>query len=227
MATDAPTPSLSSPEASENFLQLLRYCRQVLGGRSRIASKRELSEALNVAPGMAGRYVSGETDFYNLRAVTVELLARACELDVGTAFTWVGQGREAAMAHEERLRREPVTFTALDHVRIAWRLLDQQERDGQAEDGAGSEELLPTDFEGLRQALAARRGPDGEALAGIFDTLVRTIEAAPCLERIGDRLELQEEDWLKLQLLLGLEAAELRARFGPGRTPPRSEPTPA
>ena len=218
METETPI-TASESRSGDNFLELLQHCRRVLGGHARLASKRELSDALNVAPGMAGRYIAGETDFYNLRAITVELLARACGLDVGTVFRWVGQGRQEALAHEALLRREPVAFSALDHVRAAATLLEQQE---EAVALSGEEPPLPTDFDGLAMALAGRRGQDGAAVASLFDTLVRSIGAEPCLERIRASQDLEDDDWFKLQQLLGVPQHELMALFGPGRTPSRT-----
>lgn len=221
MATEADTTTVTTlDEASRNFLDLLHHCRRVLGDHRRLASKRELSDALNVAPGMAGRYVSGETDFYGLRAVTVEQLAKACGLDVGTVFRWVREGRQAAMAHEALLRQEPVAFTALDHVRAAAALLQRQDSAVDADEEG--EQPLGTDFQGLTLALAGRRGQEGAAMASLFDTLVQTIQAVPCLERIQAAQELEEADWFTLQQLLGVPESELRALFGPGRTPSRT-----
>ena len=219
METETASPTNES-RAGENFLELLQHCRRVLGGHTKLASKRELSDALNVAPGMAGRYIAGETDFYNLRAVTVELLARACGLDVGTVFRWVGQGRQDALAHEALLRREPVAFSALDHVRAAATLLEQQE-EAIVQD-AREDTPLPTDFDGLTMALAGRRGQDGAAVASLFDTLVHSIGAESCLQRVRAHQELEEDDWFKLQQLLGVPQGELLALFGPGRTPSRT-----
>lgn len=219
METETPI-TASENQSSSNFLELLQHCRRVLGGHTRLASKRELSDALNVAPGMAGRYISGETDFYNLRAVTVELLARACGLDVGTVFRWVGQGRQEALAHEALVRREPVAFSALDHVRAAATLLERQE---EAVLQGGDDPLpLPTDFDGLAMALAGRRGQDGAAVASLFDTLVQSIGAEACLERIRSNRDLEEGDWFKLQQLLGVPQHELIALFGPGRIPSKT-----
>lgn len=220
---------MSEPSAADiqgNFLQLLHYCRLVLGGHKRLASQRELADALCVAATMAGRYLSGDTDFYGMRAVTVELLAKAAQVDVGTVFLWVAEGREVALAHEERVRQEPVAFSALEHLRTAVRLLeDQEEEEGPLEQGAHHSPQPPKpDYRELLLLLEVRRGLDGEPIASLFDTLVETLAAGSTLERVRQAEELEDGDWVKLQQLLGVPAEELRQRFGGHRTPARTAP---
>lgn len=209
--------ALRDPQA--NFQELLHYCREVLGGGKRLASQRELAEAIDVAATMAGRYIAGGTDPYQLRATTLQSIARAAGLDVGTVYIWLEQGRAAAMAHQERLNRKPLRFTALDYVREAAALLERQQFEAPPQP--------QPDYEGLEQALAERRGPDGDARTSLFDTLVDQVSASQVLERIVRRQSLSDEDWLKLQMLLGVPAAELQHCYGFGQSAARTEPQPA
>lgn len=202
-----------------NFQELLHYCRERLGG-SRLASQRELADALEVAPTMAGRYIAGGTDFYHLRATTVANLAAAAGLDVGSVYLWVERGRRAAAAHQERLSRKPLRFSALDYIKEAAALLE-----------SGSPDAVPAppppDYSGLQQALAERRGPEGDARTSLFDTLVQHVDAEAVLQRIAQRQPLSDEDWLKLQMLLSVPAAELQQCYGFGQSAARTEPLPA
>lgn len=204
------------------FQELLHYCREVLGRGTRLATQRELAEALDIAATMAGRYIGGGTEFNNLRAVTVQRIAAAAGLDVGTVYLWVEQGRQAAMLHQERLDQRPLRFTALDYVREAAALLEQQQPEGRLE----PEPFVP-DYAALQQALEERRGPEGDARAGLFDTLVDHVGAGPVLQRIAAAETLEDDDWLKLQPLLGVPAAELQQCYGFAQTVARTEPRPA
>ena len=202
-----------------NFQELLHYCREVLGDGKRLASQRELADAIGCAPTMTGRYIAGGTDPYQLRATTMQSIAATAGLDVGTIYIWLEQGRAAAMAHQERLNRKPLRFTALDYVREAAALLERQQLE--------TPKLPQPDYEGLEQALAERRGPEGDARTSLFDTLVDQVSAAQVLERIVRRQPLADEDWLKLQMLLGVPAAELQQCYGFGQSIARTEPLPA
>ena len=213
---------MSARDQQANFQELLHYCREVLGHGNRLATQRELAEALDIAATMAGRYIGGGTDFYNLRAVTVQRMAAAAGLDVGTVYLWVEHGRQVAMQHQERLSQRPLRFTALDYVREAAALLEQQQS------AVEPESLSPgPDYTALQQALDERRGPEGDARTGLFDTLVEHVGASAALQRIAAAQPLEDDDWLKLQPLLGVPAAELQQCYGFAQTAARTEPRPA
>lgn len=103
-------------DQSLNFCRLIRYCRYVLGGRQRLVSQRMLADALSVTSRVAGRFISGDAGFYELKPASIMLLAEACELHVGTLFVWVESGPDAAMRHEQLLRQAPTGFSLLDYL---------------------------------------------------------------------------------------------------------------
>lgn len=214
---------MAARDHQANFQELLHYCREVLGRGTRLATQRELAEALDIAATMAGRYIGGGTEFNNLRAITVQRIAAAAGLDVGTVYLWVEQGRQAAMLHQEQLDQRPLRFTALDYVREAAALLEQQRRP----EGEPEPESPAPDYAALQQALEERRGPEGDARTGLFDTLVEHVGAGPVLQRIAAAEPLEDDDWLKLQPLLGVPAAELQQCYGFAQTAARTEPRPA
>ena len=89
-----------------------------------------------------------------------------------------------------------------------------------------TDNLCPKPVDALKSRLildgVQRRGQDGAAVASLFDTLVQSIGAESCLERIRASQDLEDDDWFKLQQLLGVPQHELMALFGPGRTPSRT-----
>ena len=100
------------------FAEIIQYAQIVLGGREdRRASQRELSSRLNVAATMIGRYKSGLCDWRNIKASTIEALAKAAQLEVGTLFVWINEGREAALAHERKTSTTPRAFAPVDLAR--------------------------------------------------------------------------------------------------------------
>jgi transcriptional regulator with XRE-family HTH domain len=219
-AADAPFPLEHADRLRENFADLLRYARLVLGKSGKLATKRELADAMSVAATMVGRYETGEFDFYGLRIVTIQKLAEVTGLDISTVVLWAEQGRDIALAHQESLSREPTAFSALDYLRKAVTLLEQQEM----EEPAAA--LEPPNYELLLLDLKERRGPEGQPMASMFDSLVELLNARPVLERIEQRKPLLDADWSALRQLLPGEPAQLQQRYG-FRTPARTAQQPS
>jgi transcriptional regulator with XRE-family HTH domain len=188
--------------AATRFGEIINFALRRLGHGEGRASQRDLAAAIGVAPTMVGRYRAAAADFEALRAVTVERLAAACGLEVGALFAWIREGREAAMAYQQRISHEPVAFEPIDLARQLVALLEQDEP-------LTALERQP-DYGALQRDLA-----DARAIApALFDRLVQMTAAAPSLEKVEAAAELDDQDWLKLQQLLDAEPAELQERYG-------------
>lgn len=191
----------------QRLAEIVRYAQQRLGsGASQRASQRALSERLSCAPTMIGRYLTGNVVFGNMRAETVRALAEAAELDVGTLFVWIERGRDAAMAHEQHLRGEPVAFQPVDLARRLVTLLE-------ASPAAAVEQDPPqVDVQGLMTLLEETRRESSR----LFDRMVRALNAEAMLQRLAIG-EPEEDDWRLLGALLEQSPQKLRQRFGPER----------
>lgn len=200
--------------AATRFGEIINYALRHLGGADGPASQRELAARIGVAGTMVGRYRGAAADFEGLRAVTVERLAAACDLEVGTLFTWIREGRAAAMAYQQRISSDPVAFEPIDLARQLVQLLEPRPNTTAA---------LPApdpqpDWDALRRDLR-----DARAVApSLFDRLVLISDAAPALEKVEAAAELDEQDWIRLQPLLDAEAAALQERYGFGQSASRT-----
>jgi transcriptional regulator with XRE-family HTH domain len=208
------TPQDASEMQTARFAEIVRYAQRVLGGSGTKASQRDLAAALGIAPTMTGRYLTGNVDFRNLRAITIEKLAAATQLEPGALFVWIRDGREAAMAYQQMMQQEPVAFEAVDLARKLVTLLEDSDppRPGQ---------LVPEpDYRALQHDIQDQR----EVAPAMFDRLVAMVGAASVLEGVAVAAPLEEGDWLKLQQLLDLPAAQLQQRYGFARAASRTQP---
>ena len=205
--------NVSTQAASElqgmRLAEIVRYAQKQLGGdASQRASQRALSEKLGIAPTMIGRYLTNNVCFNNIRAETVRALADAAGLNVGTLYTWMEHGRDAAMAYEQRLNAEPVAFEPIDLAKQLVRILE--EAPPAAADAAAEPPAI--DSNGLMALLeeARREGPR------LFDRMVRAMAAEAMLQRLAIG-ELEPDDWLVLAQLLEQTPRRLQERYGPAR----------
>jgi transcriptional regulator with XRE-family HTH domain len=185
------------------FAEIVRYAQTVLGGQaSGRASQRDLANALGIAPTMVTRYKSRNCDWRGLRASTIEALAKAARLEVGTVFVWLHEGREAAMAYERRMSAEPRAFRPVDLARELTAMLEQQD------DEAGPDVTEPAglDYAAIAALLRPLQGP-------AFERLVEVLEATTAVNAIAECMPLEDEDWLKLARLLSEDPAAFRQRY--------------
>lgn len=208
-----------SEDRSIRFAEIVRYAQKVMGGGRGRASQRDLAAALEIAPTMTSRYLAGNADFHNLRAVTIERLAAVAQLEPGALFVWMRQGRQAAMAYQQLMQQSPVAFEPVD---LARQLVAMLEEDVSAV--VPPQLVEPTaDYEGLARDIADLRA----VAPALFDRLAQMLQGAPVLERIEAAEPLSEADWLTLQELMDAPAAELRLRYRFGRAASKTELQPA
>jgi transcriptional regulator with XRE-family HTH domain len=192
-------------ERTLRFAEIVRYAQKVLGGASGRASQRDLAAALGLAPTMVGRYLSANADFHHLRAITIERLAAAAQLEPGALFVWIREGRSAAMAYQQLMQQQPVAFEPIDLARQLVAMLDS----GDPAVPAGAVEPMK-DYGALQQDIADQRA----VAPAMFDRLVAMADAAATLEKVNGSAALLHSDWLKLQQLLDAPAPELMQRYG-------------
>ncbi|MCE2838628.1 MAG: helix-turn-helix transcriptional regulator [Cyanobium sp. 49614_E6] len=198
--------------------EIVRYAQRVLGGSGAKASQRDLAAALGIAPTMVGRYLTN-TDFRNLRAVTIERLAAVTQLEPGALFVWIRDGREAAIAYQQLMQQEPVVFAPVDLARRLVSLLEESD----AESAVHSVQREPEpDYRALQHDINDQRA----VAPAMFDRLAAMLGAEQVLERIENAAPLEEGDWLKLQQLLDLPALQLQQRYGFARAVSRTQPLP-
>jgi transcriptional regulator with XRE-family HTH domain len=192
-------------ERTLRFAEIVRYAQKVLGGASGRASQRDLAAALGLAPTMVGRYLSANADFHHLRAITIERLAAAAQLEPGALFVWIREGRSAAMAYQQLMQQQPVAFEPIDLARQLVAMLDS----GDPAVPAGAVEPME-DYGALQQDIADQRA----VAPAMFDRLVAMADAAATVEKVNGSAALLHSDWLKLQQLLDAPALELMQRYG-------------
>ena len=121
-----PIPEDNRELEGQRFAEIVIYAQEVLGSKEdRRASQRALSQTLGVAATMIGRYKSGLCDWQNLRAQTIEALAAAAQLEVGTLFIWIKDGKAAAMAYQRQASSAPRAFAPVDLARELVQMLEQ------------------------------------------------------------------------------------------------------
>ncbi len=185
------------------FAEIVRYAQTALGGKaSNRASQRELAEALGIAPTMVTRYLSSNCDWRNLKATTIEALAKAARLEVGTLFVWIADGREAAMVYERRMSSKPRAFQPVDLARELASMLEAWEVDPEKQDPAPE----GPDYDAIQQQLQQLQGP-------AFDRLVEVFDAAAAIGAVEQRLPLADEHWCVLSRLLNADPAAFRQQF--------------
>ncbi len=185
------------------FAEIVRYAQTVLGGNgSNRASQRALAEALPVAPTMVTRYLSSNCDWHGLRAATIEALAKAARLEVGTLFVWIAEGRDAAMVYERRMSTKPRAFHPVDLARELASMLEAWEADLEKQNPAPE----GPDYDAIQQQLQQLQGP-------AFDRLVQVFDAAGALDAVEQQLPLEDEHWLALARLLNADPAAFRQQF--------------
>jgi transcriptional regulator with XRE-family HTH domain len=185
------------------FAEIVRYAQTALGGNgSNRASQRELAEALGIAPTMVTRYLSSNCDWRNLKATTIEALAKAARLEVGTLFVWIADGRDAAMVYERRMSSKPRAFHPVDLARELASMLEASEADSEKQYPAP----VGPDYEAIQQQLQQLQGP-------AFDRLVEVFDAAAALQAVEQQLPLEDEHWLALARLLNADPAVFRQQF--------------
>jgi transcriptional regulator with XRE-family HTH domain len=182
------------------FAEIVQYAQVILGSKAdRRASQRELSERMGVAATMIGRYKSGLCDWRNLKASTIEALANAAQLEVGTLFIWINQGRAAAMEHQRKASDSPKAFEPLDLAKELVGMLETQARQGIDE----SENLPPA------TKPEAEHKVYGEAEAQAISQMCRDT-----FRRIAtDQLLTPREAWEKLKPLCDGMSANDISRF--------------
>jgi len=198
------------------FAEIVRHAQRVLGGSGGRASQRDLAVNLGIAPTMTGRYLAGNVDFRNLRAITIEKLAAATQLEPGALFAWIRDGREAAMDYQQLMCQEPVAFAAVDLARKLVTLLEEDPEPGYK---SGLPQSEP-DYGALQQDIQDQR----DVAPALFDRLVAMASAEETLEKVAVPSPLDESDWLKLQQLLDLPAQQLQQRYGFARAVSRTQP---
>jgi hypothetical protein len=183
----------------ERFKELVEYAleRNSRGGYR--ISQRQLSQALRCAPGMIRRYLDLETDINGLRYSTLRAMAEVTQLNPGTIFMWIEQGREQAMAYESKAVGSLAPFTPLD---LARQLVVTLELERVAPSEPSTEPLLDR-----IEAIKATVGP-------VFPRLVALSGAAAALEHLEDGSLPKEEHWEPLSQLLDASSAELMRLCG-------------
>lgn len=188
---------------AQRFADLIRYAQKVCGrGSGERASQRELADRIEVAGTMITRYLSGSVDWQNIKASTVALLAQAAELHVGTAYVWIEEGRDAAFAHEARIRSRPTAFQPLDLARELTAMLEAEPHD------------LPAriDYCTVKAKLEAIEAESPR----LYASFVSRIKAEDALAKIEFNQHLEPEDWEKINELLGepLDQAQYSQKTG-------------
>jgi transcriptional regulator with XRE-family HTH domain len=185
-------------QQDNRFAEIVSYAQVVLGGQaSGRASQRELAEALGVAPTMITRYKSKNCDWRGLKASTLEALAKAARLEVGTLFVWINEGQGAAMAYERRMSAEPKAFRPVDLARELTAMLESQEQAKQEPAPEGP------DYAGIQNQLQPLQGP-------AFDRLVALFDATAAVAAAMEQQPLSDDDWLKLARLVDADPARFR-----------------
>ena len=209
-AASAVNPATETLETSActavRFREVIDYALTQLSGPSGKASQKDLADQLQLAPTMVTRYLTQRAAFDGLRATTVERLASVCGLETGAIYTWVRDGRAAAMAYQQRFSAKPVAFSPLELAEQLVTLLQEQ----QGLPAAAEARVLAPDHEGLLQALESARA----VAPALFDRLVALTKAAQTLERVRAAEDLDQQDWFKLQQLLDEQPQVLQQRYG-------------
>jgi transcriptional regulator with XRE-family HTH domain len=196
---------------AQRFADLIRYAQRVCGrGDSSKASQRELAERIEVAGTMITRYLSGTVDWSNIKTQTARLIADAAEMDVGSIYVWIENGREAAFRHEAQIRSRPVSFGPLELARELTAMLEQQ----------GGERSAGPDYRLVREKLVAVEGESPR----LFSSLVGRIGAEGALAKLEFGHPLTEEEWQQINTLLGEEKDQEQCS---PNTETRTSPLPA
>lgn len=196
-----PTPGDRLPEIVD---YALRVCGSEAGVRT---SQRELARHLLVAPGMVGRYASGQVSFDHLKASTVYLLAQAARLHVGTLFVWNREGQEAAMDYEHRLSNGTDSSAGLRPLELAELLVSKLRQQALLQEQAAATPQM--DWAGLDALIAQQQQPSPE----LFERLVAALGAQDALDAVAQRQELSDQHWTLLRQLLAVEDTAFRQRF--------------
>lgn len=198
-------------QQDNRFAEIVSYAQVVLGGQaSGRASQRELAEVLGVAATMVTRYKAGNCDWRGLKASTLEALAKAARLEVGTLFVWINEGRDAAMAYQRRMSAEPRAFRPVDLARELTAMLESQEQIKQEPAPEGP------DYAGIQNQLQPLQGP-------AFDRLVALFDATAAVAAAMEQQPLSDDDWLKLARLVDADPARFRQLYqSASRTPQRA-----
>lgn len=173
----------------------MRFAMEINTQSDRRFSQRDLADKLKVAPTMVTRYLQGRVEFWSMKAVTLDLLAKSCGLDVGTLYVWMEQGRDAALLHEERMAAQPTMTKPEDLLRRALSLLENEKKP------PGQKRCR---YPALIKAIEDLKDSVGELM---FERLVRLSGAEEVLQRLaqGEELWLDAEDTLAKLLDVGVE----------------------
>lgn len=198
------TKALSETEVRrKRFQEIVRYALEVNTQTDRRFSQRDLADKLKVAPTMITRYLQGRVEFWSMKAVTLDFLAKSCGLDVGTLYAWIEKGRDEAIRHQERVEQEPAIARPQDLLRRALSMLENEKKPpGQK----------GPRYPALRKAIRDLRLSVGEA---VYPRLIRLAEAEAALQAVeaGEDLWLDAEDALAALLELNVdEVRELASR---------------
>jgi hypothetical protein len=117
------------------------------------------------------------------------LIAQAAELHVGSVYVWMEEGREAAFAHEARIRSRPVAFQPLDLARELTAMLEAEPHDA----------VSAIDYAVIKQKLKAIEAESPR----LYASFVARIKAEDALAKIEFNQHLNPEEWEKINELLG------------------------
>jgi len=166
---------------ADGLREVVEFALGASNGRK--ISQRELAEKLHLAPTMVTRYLTGNVEFNSLRAITIELLAKACGLTETSVFLWIREGREAAMLFEERCRQDVTPLAPLDLARRLVMALEKGGALGQTE--------VELDREWVQSLLDEQRRAVGERG---FAVLVEANRAESSLRRFEENEPLSGAD---------------------------------
>lgn len=199
---EAPGVENGEPEVrAQRFAQIVDYALRMLGAESGtvVSTQRQLADFLGCSETMIHRYRTARVDFWHLKAATIWRLGQASRLHVGALFTWVLEGREAAMAYER-------AFTG---VRSADPLILAEELVVMLKHRHREEKPQGVDYELLRMALAAKC----EESPALFRQLVKALSMEPCLQKVDEQKGLDEACWQGLASLLDEQAMGIQERY--------------
>ena len=186
----------------QRFQEIVRYAMEVNTQSDRRFSQRDLADKLKVAPTMVTRYLQGRVEFWSMKAITLELLAKSCDLDVGSLYVWIQEGRAKALEHQERIESEPSMTRAEDLIKRALVMLENEKKPpGQK----------PIRYPALRKAIRDLRLAVGEA---VYERMVRLAGAEQALAAVeaGEDLWLDADEALAGLLDLDTEGVNELAR---------------
>lgn len=181
----------------QRFQEIVRYAMEINTQNDRRFSQRDLADKLKVAPTMVTRYLQGRVEFWSMKAITLELLAKSCDLDVGSLYVWIQEGRAKALEHQERIESEPSMTRAEDLIKRALVMLENEKKP------PGQKSLR---YEALKRALDDLKGSAGELM---FERMVALADAKAALSAVERGGELDSAGASKLAALLGIETEQL------------------